>query len=267
VNDDLRLSLYLDGRLPAEERAAFERRLDAEPALRAQLDAMRRLQALSAGLAPASAFFSADDVRVRAELRPRGGWRRLGLAAAAVLALAATHAAVFWAGTRKGIEAERAVRASIEATEALLDRTKDIDVAAPPEQLRTEIASLRREIPTRLHVLSRARQPEAARLVDALTQMDSALDRPKNPDPAFVCLQLKAIVTSFGNRAQIRFVPATATNYLQVSPADNGRFRVVFVQDVNGTPRMMVDEGTAEEIEARQGIQLRPPSAPAPKRR
>ncbi|HEX5138838.1 MAG TPA: hypothetical protein VFY93_17845 [Planctomycetota bacterium] len=262
MNDDLSLSLYVDGRLPAEERAAFERRLDAEPALRARLDAMRRLQALSAGLAPASALFSADDVRVRAESRPHGGWRRLGLAAAAVLALAATHAAVFWAGTRKGAEAERSVRASIEATEALLDRTADMDIAAPPEQLRTEIATLRREIPTRLDVLSRARQPEAARLVDALREIDLALDAPKSPDPAFVCLQLKAIVTSLDTRAQVRFLPATATSYIQVFPADGGRFRVVHVEDVNGTPRTTVDEGTAEEIEARQGIQLRPPAAP-----
>ena len=76
MNDDLRLSLYMDGRLPEEELSAFERRLEAEPPLRARLDAMRRLQALSAGLAPVSAAFSADDVRVRAEFAPRFGLGR-----------------------------------------------------------------------------------------------------------------------------------------------------------------------------------------------
>jgi hypothetical protein len=263
VNDDLSLSLFLDGRLPEEELAAFERRLAAEPLLRARLDAMRRLQALSAGLSPAAAAFSADDVRVRAEFAPRGGLRRLGLAAAAVLALAATHAGVYWAGARRGAETERAVRRSIEATEALLDRAAEIDIAAPPEELRTEIATLRQEIPTRLLALSRAREPEAARLMDALTQIDVALDAPR--DPAFLCLQVKTILTSLDARAQLRLVPATATNYVRVLDAGGGLCQVFLVEDVNGTPRTTVDVGTPEEIEARRGIRVRRPVEPKAK--
>jgi hypothetical protein len=262
VNDELRLSLHLDGRLPDEERPAFERRLEAEPLLRARLDAMRRLQALSAGLAPVSASFGADDVRVRAQLRPSGGWRRAGLAAAAVLALAVTHAGVYWAGARRGAEAQRAARASIEATEALLDRAAEIDIAAPPEELRTEIATLRQEIPARLVALSRAREPEAARLADVLRQIDVTLETPRTPDPAFLCLQVKMIVTSLDVGAQLRLVPGTATNYTRVLSAGEGRYQVIIVEDVNGTPRTIVYEGTPEELEARPGIRVRRPAEP-----
>lgn len=218
MNDELRLSLHLDGRLPDEERPAFERRLAAEPALRARL--------------------------------------------AAVLALAATHAGVYWAGARQGAEAQRAVRRSIEATEALLDRAAGIDIAAPPEELRTEIATLRREIPTRLVALSRAGEPEAARLADALAQIDTALETPRTPDPAFLCLQVKAIVTALDGSARLRLVPATATSYATVLPAGEGRYQVLVVEDVSGTPRTIVYEGTPEELEARQGFKVRPPSAP-----
>ncbi|MCK6460344.1 MAG: hypothetical protein L6Q95_10680, partial [Planctomycetes bacterium] len=201
-------------------------------------------------------------VRVRAEFAPKGGLRRWGLAAAAVLALAATHAGVYWAGARRGAEDERAVRASIEATEALLDRAAEIDIAAPPEELRTEIATLRQEIPMRLVALSRAREPEAARLVDVLRQIGLTLETPRTPDPAFLCLQVKAIVTSSDTGAQLRLVPATATSYVRVLDAGEGRYQVFFVEDVNGTPRTTVDEGTPEELETRRGIRVRRPTEP-----
>jgi hypothetical protein len=258
VNDDLRLSLFLDGRLPGEEHSAFERRLEAEPLLRARLEAMRRLQALSAGLAPASAAFSADDVRVRAELAPGGGLRRWGLAAAAVLALAATHAGVYWAGARRGAEEERAARRSIEATEALLDRAAEMDIAAPPAELESELDTIRREIPNRLVALSRARGQEAARLADVLAQIDLALDARR--DPAFACLQVKAIVTSLEAGAHLRLVPATATRYTQVLPTPNGRFQVVSVENVNGTPRTFVAEVTREDLEATRDRPVRHPA-------
>ncbi len=262
MNDDLLLSLYVDARLEDAEFAAFEQRLAAEPALRARLDVLRRLQALSAGLAPASAAFSADDVRVRSEFRPRGGWRRLGLAAAAVLALAATHAGVYLAGARRGAEAEQAARASLAETAALLERAADLDIAAPPGQLEGELATLRQQIPTRLVALSRAQEPEALQYADALRQMDLALEEQR--DPAFVCLQVALIArTSLGGGARLTLVPASATNYYRVMPAGNGRYQVIFIENVNGTPRTIVDEGTPEELEARHGVRLRP----APKRR
>jgi hypothetical protein len=261
VNDDLLLSLYLDARLAGAERQAFERRLAAEPALRARLEQMRRLQALSAGLAPVSATFGADDVRVRAGIPSRFGGRRLGLAAAAVLALAATHAAVYAVGARHGAEAQRAERHSLEQTAALLQRTAEIDVAAPPKDLETEIATLRREIPTRLVALARAREPEAATYVDALRQIGSALEQPR--DPAFLCLQVALIAkTSLDGGADLRFVPATATSYLRVVPVGDGRYQMIRVADVNGTPRTVVDEGTPEELEARSGIRLQTTQPP-----
>ncbi len=264
MNDDTSLSLFLDGRLPAGEAAAFEARLAKEPALRARLDAMRRLQARSGGLAAAVAAFSADDVRVRAAFRPAGAWRRLGVAAAAVLALAATHAGVYHVGARRGAEVERADRASLEQTAALLERAADLDVAAPPNELEGELDTLRQEIPTRLVALSRAQEPEAVRYADALRRMDLALEEPR--DPAFVCLEVKVIANaSLGTGAQLGYVPATATDYMRLVPAGNGRFQLIFVEDVNGTPRMMVDEGTPAELEARRGIRLRP--APRRERR
>jgi hypothetical protein len=256
VNDDLLLSLYLDARLRDAERVAFDARLAAEPALRARLDALRRLQALSAGLAPAAAAFCGDDVRVRSEFRPRGQWRRLGLAAAAVLALAATHAAVYVAGARRGADAQRAARASVEETAALLERAADLDIAAPPNQLETELATLRREIPTRLVALSQSKVPEAATYVDTLRQMGVALEERR--DPAFVCLEVALIArTSLEGGAQLRYVPATATDYARVVPAGNGRFQWILIENVNGTPRMIVDEGTPEELEARHGVRVR----------
>jgi len=259
VNDDLLLSLYVDARLPDEECAAFERRLAAEPALRARLDAMRRLQSISAGLATAAAAFSADDVRVRSEFRPRGGWRRLGLATAAVLALAATHAGVYLAGARRGAEAQRAERRSIEQTAALLERTADIDIAAPPKELETELATLRKEIPTRLTALSRTREPRATQYADALQQIDVALQAQR--DPAFLCLEVALIAkTSLDSGAEIRFVPASATDYTRVVPTGDGRYQVFLIENVNGTPRTMTCEGTPEELEAR-GIRLRRLSA------
>ncbi len=258
MNDDIRLSLFLDGRLPAGEEVAFEARLAAEPALRARLDALRRLQARSTGLAPASAAFSADDVRVRAEFRPRGGWRRLGLAAAAVLALAATHAGVYLAGARRGAEAVEAARASIEETAALLERAAELDIAAPPNQLEGELNTLRQEIPTRLVALSRAREPEAVQYADGLRQIHLALEEQR--DPAFLCLEVALIArTSLGGGTEIRFVPATATNYYRLVQTGKSRYRVILVENVNGTPRTIVDEGTPEELEARHGVRLRPP--------
>jgi hypothetical protein len=250
VNDDLALSLYLDGRLPAEERAAFERRLDAEPALRGRIEALRRLQDLSAGLARAEAAFSADDVRVRAELRPRAGRWRLGVAAAAALALAATHAGTYAYGAKRGAEAERAERTHLEETEALLARAAALDVVAPDELLESELATLREEIPARLLALSRVEEPRAARCVEVLRQMDVAFEDQR--DPRFLGLRVKLIA---GGR-QLTLVPATATDYCRVAPAGEGRYRVIFIENVNETPRTLVDEGTPEELEARYPVRF-----------
>lgn len=258
MNDDLRLSLFMDGRLPDRERVTFEARLATDPALRARLDALKGLEALSRGLAPAAAAFSADDVRVRAEFRPKSGWRRLGVAAAAVLALAATHAAVYVAGARRGAATEQAERASVEETAAFLERTAALDIAAPANQLEDELRTLRREIPTQLVALSRARQPEAVQYADALRQMQTDLAVGQQRDPGFLCLRVAAIAqSSLDGGTQWRLVPATATNYVRVVPAGVGRYRVILIENVNETPRTVVDEGTPEELEARHGVRLR----------
>jgi hypothetical protein len=250
VNDDLSLSLYLDGRLSGEERAAFEARLDSAPALRARLDALHRLQALSAGLGQAAAAFSADDVRVRAAFRPRGWWR-LGIAAAAVVALAATHAAVFLAGARRGAEAEREARASFEEAEALLARAAALDVATPHEKLEGELATLRQEIPARLVALARTEAPEAALYADTLRLIDTAFEEQR--DAGFLGLRVKLIASG-----QACLVPAATTEYTRVLAVGDGRYRVIYIDNANETPRVHVDEGTPEELRGRHAVRVVP---------
>jgi len=258
VNDELALSLYLDGRLPAEARRALEARLAREPRLRAELDALRGLQRMSERLVPAEAAFSADDIRVRAQLRRGGGaWWRVGVAAAAVIALAVTHVLVYRVGAERGAEAERREQAQIAETEALLERAAAIDVAAPHERLEDNLATLRQEIPARLAALADAGEPRAANLVDTLRQMEIAFEQ--HHDPGFLGLSVSLIASgSLSGEAPLRFLPASATNYARVAPAGEGRYRIILVTNVNGTPSMVTDEGTPEELEARHDIRIVP---------
>ncbi|MHC4549961.1 MAG: hypothetical protein ACYTEZ_14410 [Planctomycetota bacterium] len=250
MNDDQLLSLYLDGRLAPAEAAALERRLAAEPALSADLAALRRLQELSEGLAAAEAGFTADDVRLRA-LAHQGGrwWRRVAVAAAAVLALAITHGGAFLLGTQRGGEGKPS---PVEATEAFLSRAAQLDVEAPPDRLRHMLDDLRQQTRTQLIALAEpgTAGPRVARLADAVRQLDLVLDQQE--DPGFVGIAVSMIArSSLEGGPQLRFVPATAKSYTRLDPMGAGRFRFTYMQTVGGVPHVVVDEGTVPELEAR----------------
>ncbi|MHC4133650.1 MAG: anti-sigma factor family protein [Planctomycetota bacterium] len=247
MNDrDLDLSLYLDGRLSGEEKAALERRLAAEPALREELDALRRLQELSQDLSPARAAFTADDVRLRARARGGRRWARAAAALAAVLLLALTHGVVFHLGTKRGVDGERS---RVQAAEELLARAAELNPEAPPERLRVQLADLRDEIRPQLVALDNDPAPEALRLAEALRHMEYALDQQRDPG-------IQGITVSFIARSsleggpQLRFVPQTGS-YTRVAPIGGNRYRLVFIRTENGAPMVAVDEGTREELERR----------------
>ncbi len=87
-----RLEAYVEGSLGAAERAAFERDMLRDPALRAEVETQQRiddrLRAIFAPPVPAGA--------PGAPPRPVAPWTRLALGLAAALALAAAGA--YWAG-------------------------------------------------------------------------------------------------------------------------------------------------------------------------
>jgi len=247
VNDrEEDLSLYLDGRLSADEKAAFERRLAAEPALREELDALRRLQQLSQDLPPAKAEFTADDVRLRAQARGGRRWARAAIAVAAVLLLALTHGVVFHLGTKRGVDGERS---RVQAAEELLARAADLDPEAPHERLRLQLADLRDEIRPQLIALDNDPAPRAVLLTEALRHMEYAFDQQR--DPGILGITVSFIArSSLEGGPQLRFVPQTGS-YTRVAPIGGGLYRLVFIRTQDGVPRMAVDEGTREELERR----------------
>ena len=227
MNDELLISLHLDGRLPPDEAPAFEARLAAEPALREELEGMRRLQSLSASLATTSADFSADDIRVRARTS-RGGWWRLAAAAAAVLLLALTHGGAFFLG----VEQQKAAQTpSTDDAEAFLRRARELDFSAPLED---QLADLREELDPQLISMS------GGDYADRLGQLEVAFDA--QHDPLMLAVTVRGIASG-----EMRMVPATANSYLRVTPVGEGRFRLVFIR---GNDRV-VDEGTLPELERR----------------
>jgi len=248
VNDrEHDLSLYLDGRLAGDEQAALERRLAAEPALREELAALRRLQQVSEDLAPARAAFTADDVRLRAETTSGRRWARAAVAVAAVLLLALTHGVVFHLGTKRGVDAERL---RVHAAEELLSRAAELDPEAPPERLRVQLADLRAEIRPQLIALDSDPAPRAAHLADALRRVDFALEQQRDPGISGIAVSLIARSSLAEGGPQIRFVPRTGS-YTRVAPIGGDRYRLVFIETLDGVPRMAVDEGTREELERR----------------
>jgi hypothetical protein len=247
VNEpELDLSLYLDGRLTGDAKAAFERRLAAEPELRHELDALRRLQEFSEVLPPARASFTADDVRLRARATSGRRWARAAVAVAAVLLLALTHGVVFHLGTKRGVGVERS---RVQAAEDLLARAARLDPEAPPERLRVQLADLYDEIRPQLIALDNDPAPEALRLAEALRHMEYAFDQQR--DPGFLGITVSLIArSSLEDGPQLRFVPRTGS-YTRVAPIGGNRYRLVFIRTENGVPMIAEDEGTREELERR----------------
>ena len=257
MNDELELSLHLDGRLPPDRAEALARRLDAEPELRARFERMQRLQELSAGLGFAQAEFTADDVRRR---RTGRAWWRAAAAVAAVALLALTHGSAFLLGTQRA-PAPEASRTPLDETEDLLARAARIDPAAPPAELRSQLIGLReriRPLPDQLNAWqapTRQRR-RAAEYADALIQLELAFEEVS--DPAFRAVAVASIArSSLEGELPPRFLPATAQSYARADPLGGGRFRIVVVRPVDGVPRLIVDEGTTAELEQRhEGVRF-----------
>jgi hypothetical protein len=215
VNDELKLSLYLDGRLAPDEEEAFERRLGAEPELAAQLSALERLQQLSEGLVAPAASFGADDIRLRAH-RWGGGWWRFAAAAAAVLLLAATHLGAFFWGERRGADATQETAGQ---TDALLERAQQIDYTAPRERLADELDELEAQVVS----------------IDAK-------DVASEPG-------IRGISVALVANGEMRFVPASATSYTRLMPVGENRFRFIHFDKERGG--WTGDEGTLAELQTR----------------
>jgi hypothetical protein len=253
VKDELLLSLYLDGRLDPAATEGLKRRLEADPALGERLAALQRLQEAASGLEFEGGDFTAEEVRVRLGRSARPRWR-WPVAAAAILALAMTHAGAYTLGGRS--EERVAVRPDpILETERLLARASRLDAGAPHERLQSELGDLRRDIrlaslPSRLASYEngdRGRR-RASELADALSQLEMVLDR--FDDPGFRVMMITGIAReSLTGEISLRILPASARSYTRVLPVGRDRFRVYVVDTHDG--RVLADEGTLEELRRR----------------
>jgi len=123
--DDELLSAYLDGMLSAEEQAALEARLDAEPALRQRLEAMRQTVALLRQLpsVPAPRNFLLTPAMVQPRPQPRPLPRTYPL-----LRWATVVAAFLWllvVGVDLGTQTLRPAQAPVEREIALVQKEEE----------------------------------------------------------------------------------------------------------------------------------------------
>ncbi len=281
--DDWFLSLLLDGRLPPDEAAALRTRLESEPALAAQLDALRRLQALSETLPMARAEFSGADLRAGPPMAPSRSprWRRVGIAAAAVALLALSHGAVYWLAQRSGraaleTSADRTrdgdvspsgdtqwiahSRDPIETTEAMLTKASNLDPAAPFAQLQTELVGIRERVGPlrpRLAAWAERRPPmreRARELSHALVSLEVAFEEVS--DPGILSIAISSIArNSLRGSVSTRYLPANAQS-VRLIKISAKRYRLELFDQTERKPRMVRDEGTLAELRERHDIQL-----------
>ncbi len=147
--DLIELNAYLDGELSAGERAAFERRLDASPALRAELASFRQTKALlgMADPVPLPRNFTLDPA-VYGAPAPRSLWERLGLPPVAVFApaVAALVAALVCVGVlvlnqRGGAPLQVAMEESAAEEPSMMQAPSE-EQAAPAEEAAAGMAEM-----------------------------------------------------------------------------------------------------------------------------
>lgn len=227
MNDDERISLHLDGRLPEP----------LDPSLRARFEEAKRLQAMAADLEFTRAEFTADDVRERLGRRKP---RRARWIAAAVVLLAASHWMAFQLGHGP------AERDAIAETEALLRRATLVDSGAPVEQLQVDLMDLRNtlehsDLPFRLAQNTNSR---AAQLEEGLVQLETAFEQYR--DPGFLGILVARIGREYlEGEPATRFIPSSVNRYAQATSLGDGRYRVTVVRAGEG---VRVHEGTREEL-------------------
>ena len=132
------LQEYLDGRLSSERRAAFEARLESEPALRLELESALELRAALGEEGPelSPGFFARTRARFEESSRPTKGWsfRLLSWETAGVAAAAALATALFVPRlTQQGLPADLGAVATEKNQAVVVDVLKDEEPAFAPD--------------------------------------------------------------------------------------------------------------------------------------
>jgi len=136
---DLRgLQEYLDGRLSSERRAAFEARLEREPALRLELESALELRAALGEEGPelSLGFYTRTRARFEESSRETKGWsfRLLSWETAGVAAAAALATALFVPRlTQQGLPADLGAVATEKNQAVVVDMLKDEEPAFAPD--------------------------------------------------------------------------------------------------------------------------------------
>ena len=215
----------------------------------------RRLRELAQSLPVAEAAFYADDVRVRLG-RAAGGrrWARWGIAAAAVLALAVSHAGAFLLGGRDRVSVTEAPDPMIQ-TERILTRAAQLDPGAPPQLLSDELGALRREIqltslPRQLRTLQAGPDSRASRLANALVQFDQVFELVNDPGLRAV-MAVNIARVSLHSEGSVRMLPGSAKTYTRVVPLHGGTQFRVWVLDPGRNRVLVDDQGTVDDLRKR----------------
>jgi hypothetical protein len=182
---ETRLNDYLDGDMSAEDARHFESELERDPALRADLDALRRLSAeavrLPRAIDPERDLWPAIARRLHprtASPRPRTTGLRIALAAAM---LVGAFLGGVWVATQHATD--------IGPSTALLNgKQQRPPIVAAFDQVRAEYAGMRNDVVAALATSKGSITPETASVIrenleiidKAVSQIDGALQ--KDPD-------------------------------------------------------------------------------------